>query len=319
MLQFAVRRLVGAVLTVLVASFVIFAMARLLPGDEVRALFGIGRVDPVEYARIRSQLHLDEPFLLQYAYFLRDLVQLDYGRTIFGTSVRQVVLSSLQTSALLLAGVVGLHLALAPAVVWVSGRWPRSQLDRVSEGLSVLLVSVPVLVAAILVQAIFGHWLELTTSPSWSLRNSGWQNVVPPVLALGLGTAAHLALVGRDQFRTISRQTHTQYARAVGLPPNRIIRRTFRPAAGQMIHVFAANLAAIGTGLIIVEDVFAVPGFGFAILQAIRDQDGVLLTTLLVVLVALAVLISTAADVLHAAVDPRVRDRLLSSSAHPFR
>lgn len=325
MLAFLVRRLLSGATTIVLASFALFSLMHLLPGDEVRALLPATtiRVPPDLYASLLSELHLDRPFLVQYGLFLRDLVTLDFGSTmprvvahleqvVPGDPLRPLVLGSLRTSGGIVGGVLALELLLAPVVVWVAARRRDGPLDHVSRWTSVVLVSVPVLVAAILVQTTMSYWTDLSPTPVWSSRGTWWQNLLPPVASLGLGAAAHVALVGREEVLAVLAQQHARFARALGLPESHVVRRALRPTAGAMAQVLATNVAAVGTGLIIVEDVFKVPGIGSALLAAIHDQDRTLIVTLLVVVLALAVVASTVADIAHGLLDPRVRDRVLA-------
>lgn len=325
MLRFLVRRVLAGAVTVLLASFVIFAIIHLLPGDEVRALMPPGtiRVPRDVYDRLSRILHLDRPLLVQYGYFLRDFVTLDFGRTmphvssgfrqiLPGDPIRPMIVASLQVSAGLVAGVVALQVALAPAIAWLAARRPKSWPDLLSRGSSVILVAIPVLGAAIMIQTTFSYWTDLSPSPKWSSRGTFWQNYGPPILSLGIGSAAHLALVGREEAILALVQPHAKFARAIGLPESRIVRRAMRPTAARMIQVFGANVAAIGTGLIIVEDIFGVPGLGTAMLDAIHEQDRILIVTLLMVVLVLAIIASTLADIVHAALDPRVREAALT-------
>ncbi len=320
MAAFLGRRLLAGAATILVASFVLFAVMHLLPGDEVKALFPGTRirVPPELYAAVEAEMGLDRPFIVQWAVFVGDLVSLDFGRmlpsvtpdyrrVIPGDPIRPVLVARLLVSGGILAGVLALNVLIAPLLAWVAARRPASLPDRVSNAAAIALVAVPALVAAILVQTTFAYWTDLSPTPRWSRHVAWWQNWIPPVLGLGLGTAAHVALVAREEVLVALSQPWARVQRGLGLPRGRIIRHAWRPAAGGTATALGAHVAAISTGLIVVEDVFGVPGIGTGLLLAIRSQDRTLLVTMLVVVVALAVLASTLADVARAAFDPRQR------------
>lgn len=310
MLAFLLRRLVAAAVTILVASFVLFAAVILLPGDEVRAMFGVGAVDTELYESMLSQLHLDRPFMVQYWLFLKDFATLDFGTTMHGAPVLAAIRSSLPVSLWILAGVVAVQALLAPLLIVVAGLRPRSRLDDMSHAAAIALVSVPALVAAFVLQATFVYWSDIMTSPTW-IRDGGWRNYVMPILALGVGAAAHLALVGREEILTTLAQPYVKVARAFGIRRGRVLRtHALRPASGPIVQLVGANVAGLITGLIVVEDVFAAPGLGNALLTAIRLQDRVLIVTMVMLIVIGVIVVSTLADLLHAWLDPRVRDRL---------
>ena len=308
MLVYAARRVLTALLTLLIASFAVYMLAHLLPGDEVRAVFG-----PNVPPEILDDLHLNDPLVVQYGYFLRDLVTLDVRATLGGAPIRPILAEIVPTSLILLAGVFAMQLVLAPLLLMVTGTRPRSPLDRFGGNAALVLVAVPALVAAFLVQAVFVYWTDLYPSATWVRSASSWRNFSMPVLALGLGTAAHVALGGRDELLLALSQPYVRMARAFGVPPRRILaRHALRPTAGAMVQLVSANMAVMVTGLIVVEDVFNVPGIGARLLEAIHDQDRALITTLVLVVLTLVVAVSTLADLVHAWLDPRVRDRLVS-------
>lgn len=311
MARFILRRVVVATLTLLVASFVLFAIIRLLPGDEVRGLFGPG-ASTAALEAARNRLGYDQPFLAQYGSFLRDFLSLDFGDSMRGLPVRGIIGGAVGPTVRILAGVAVLQVVLGPALLWVSARRPGTRLDRWTAAATVVLVSVPTLVAAFLLQAVLVYWTDLLPSPDWIHPpdpNAGWRNYVMPILALGLGTSAHLAMVGRVELLSVLSTPYIMTARAFGLSHDRIVRvEAARPAAGAVVQLLAANLAVLLTGLIVVEDVFMVPGLAAALLQAIEDQDRIVMLTMLMLVLVAVMVVNTLADLVHGLVDPRVRE-----------
>lgn len=317
MVAFLTRRLVAAVVTLLIASFVLFAVVSLLPGDEVWGMLGPGSVDTAAYQAMVAKLHLDRPLVVQYWYFLSDFVRGDLGRTLFGEPISDVIAFSLPVSLRILAGVFALQVVIAPALIWLAGMRPHTRLDNLAETVTVVIVAVPSLVAAYIVQAVFVYWTDFARSPVWEPASSypQWMNYLMPILALGLGIAAHLAVVGRVELRAALSTPWVKAARALGMPRSHLVRiDALRPAAGAMVQLLAANLAVLVTGLLVVEDVFRVPGVGNGMLRAIQRQDRHLIVTLVLVGV---IAVNTVADLVHAWLDPRVReDDVLTDPAH---
>lgn len=310
----------GAV-TIIVATFLLFGVITLLPGDPVRALFGFGPVDVEVYNQIAERLHLDEPFLAQYWHFLEGLVTLDLGGTLRGAPILPMVKGALTPSMQILGGVFALQLMFAPAAVVIGGLRPRSPVDKFTNGLSVLLVSVPVIVAALLLQALATaviQGLDATVTISGQvvpIRSAAGYGLIYgrllPILALGLGTAGHLALVGREELLMALSQPFAKTARAFGIPRGRLVRVTaLRPSLGPTIQLLAANMAVLVTGLIVVEGVFMVDGVGGLLLDAIREQDRILVVTLLSLVLIGVIVVNTLADLVHGWLDPRVRDEV---------
>nr|WP_274388154.1 ABC transporter permease [Salsipaludibacter albus] len=310
-MPFILRRVLIGIVTLLVASFVLFAAITILPGDEVRALFGFGAVDTEQYRLIVERLHYDRPFLVQYWLFLQDFVVGDFGLTLQGAPIGPIIRSRIAPSLWILLGVTLIQLVLGPLLLWLSVRRPRTPLERVSSTATIILVSVPTLVAAFVLQAVMVYWTDLLPSPKWIYPPSelaGWRNYVMPILALGVGTAAHLAMVGRVELLATLSQPYITTARGLGIPRDRILKvEAMRPTAGRVVQLVAANTAVLLTGLIVVEDVFQVPGLGSALLEAIQGQDRLLVITMLMFVLAGVLVVNTVADILHGWIDPRVR------------
>lgn len=305
MFRFLLRRVLEGGVTIVVATFLLFGVMTLLPGDPVRAVFGLGPVDQEAYDAIARRLHLDQPYLVQYWHFLENLVTLRLGSTLQGVPIRSLVETALPHSLRIAGGVFALQFLFAPVVVALSGLRPHSPADRLGTGMSVALVSVPALVAAMLLQG-----LAVALSPNNFIESASTLNrVVLPILALGLGTAGHLALVGREELLAALSHPFVRVARAYGVPHGRIVAlQAFRPSLGPTIQLLAANLAVLITGLIVVEGVFGVPGVGGLLLDAIRSQDRLLTVTLLGVLLVGVIVLNTLADLVHGWLDPRLRD-----------
>lgn len=311
--RFVARRVFTGVITVLIASLVLFALVALLPGDEVRGLFGFGPVDEAQMAEIREALNLDRPFLVQWWLFLVDFVTLDFGETMRGAPVKGIIRASLPVSGTILLGVLVLQVLLAPALVWLAGMRHGTRVDQVADTAVIVLVSIPALVAGFVVQAIFVYWTDLFPSPIWQFSDvPAWQNYTMPILALGLGSAAHLAMVGRVELLAGMSQPWIRAARAMGMPREHIVRiDALRPAAGSMVQLLGANMALLVTGLIVVEDVFEVQGLGTALLDAIQDQDRVVILSLVMLVLMGVIFVNTVTDLVHGWLDPRVRDGVL--------
>lgn len=291
------------------ATFLVFGAITMLPGDPVRALFGFGPVDPEIYARIAERLHLGEPYLVQYGYFVRNLVTMDFGGTLTGVPIRAIVRNAVPASLWIVAGVLVVQAIVAPAMVWVAGMWPGSRADRWGESTAIVVVSAPVIVVAMVLFSV--AW---AIAPSWSLddhtRVLVYQRALP-ILALGMGTAAHLALVAREEVLAMFGMLWARAARGMGLSRGRVLaQHAVVPALGPIIQLLAANLAVLVTGLIVVEGVFGVPGIGGTLLQSIRDSDRLLSATLLTFVLVAVIVVNVVADAVHALIDPRVRGQL---------
>ena len=313
-LAFAVRRSVQMLLSLWAAATLVFVAVTQLPGDPVRALFGFRPPPPQLYAQIRSAYHLDEPVLVQYALHLRDLLTGDWGRGLpvdpwgnaeAGPAVLDVVAAAAPVSLALLAGAVALQVVVGVvAGALAAGSRRRGAGVYV---LAMVLVATPLVVAAYLLRAVF------VTGLGWA-PFSGMlgqpEAYVLPVVALAALSTGYVALITRAELGDTLRAPFVQAARGRGLPRWRVVGvHALRPALTSVVTFVAANLGQLVVGLVVVEGVFGMPGVGNAIIGAIEGRDRAMLVGLTMVVVAAVIVANAVADVVAAAVDPRVRLR----------
>ncbi len=312
---FAVRRLFQAVLTLLLATLVFQGALELLPGDPIRALFGPRRPEPGLYAALQARYDFDQPFPVRYAAYLGDLLTGDWGSSFPGGTVRghvqegppiiSIVRSALPVSAALL----GASLVVQGAVGLVAGTLSVLLRRRAAGGLIYLaalgMVSVPVIVLAYASQALFAvelRWLPVTGT------SQGLRSYVLPVLTLAAASAAYLTLLTRSELLEHLRARWMRAAEARSIPPHRIVGlHALRASLVPLVTFLGANAGQLLTGLVVVEGVFGLPGLGGALFAAIQERDPAVLTALLTLATAAVIAANLVADLLHAAVDPRVR------------
>jgi ABC-type dipeptide/oligopeptide/nickel transport system permease component len=297
------------------AVTLIFIAVTQLPGDPVRALFGFRPPPPEIYAAIRSQFHLDEPLLVQYWLYLRDVVTGDWGRGFpvdpfgrpdSGPLVADVVSAALPVSAVILLGALVVQLlvgVLAGALAAGAGR----RLGAGVYGLSMLLVATPVLVAAYGLRAVFGYHLRWFPLTGGSGEPVGY---VLPILALAALSTGYVALLTRTELRATLASPFVQAARGRGLAPWRVVGvHALRPALTPVVTFIAANVGQLFVGLLVVEGIFRMPGVGGALFASIRNRDRALLIGLVTVVMVAVIVANAIADVVAAALDPRVRSK----------
>ncbi len=311
-LAFAVRRVVQTLLSLWAAVTLVFVAVTQLPGDPVRALFGFQPPPPALYARIRSEYRLDEPVLVQYGLYLRDLLTGDWGRglpqlrgdlVVPGPAVVDVVAGAAPVSAVLLGGaiVVQLGVGVVAGALAAGGRWTGTSVYAVAT----LLVGTPVVVAAYLLRFVFVS--ELGWAPYNGLSGDPAAYVLP-IVALAALSTGYVALISRAEVGETLHAPFVQAARGRGLPPRRVVGvHALRPALTPVVTFVAANLGQLFVGLIVVEGVFVMPGVGAAILGAVEGRDRALLVGLTTVVIAAVIVANAIADIAAAALDPRVR------------
>jgi peptide/nickel transport system permease protein len=319
------RRLLTAALTLLVVTWVVFALAQLLPGDALTIDAGdeslAGRLPPERVEELRRQYRLDEPLPKQYGLWLVDLLRGELGRSFHDhRPVREKIASrigiTLTLNVLSLALMVALAVPIGAVAAWRPGSW----VDRVAGPATYALYAVPVFWAALLLQIVFAvrlDWLPLYGLASTGGETSGavarvvdrGAHLVLPVLCLTYGGLAYLSRFVRATLVENLSGDAVRAARARGLSWVAVLfRHGFRQAAVPMLTLAGFLLPALVGGSVIVESVFAIPGLGRLFVDAVfqRDIPVIMALTLLSGTATLAGIV--AADVAYTIFDPRVRD-----------
>lgn len=312
--RFLVGRAAQAVVTLLVALTLIWIAISVLPGDPVRALFGFRQPTPEAYARVQEQLRLDQPLLVQYLLHLRDVLSFDLGRSFPrdpfgrpepGVPVNALIRATLPTSAVILLGALVVQAVVGVVAGALAAGRAGTRLGRSVDLLALLLVSTPVLVAAYVSRVVVG--VELRWLPASGL-GSGWTSYVLPVLSLAALSTGYITLLLKDELSLALRAPYATAARARGIPDWRITAvHVMRPSLIPVATYVAASIGQLVTGLIIVEGVFRVPGVGGLLFDAIGARDRSVVVGVVTFVAVLVIVANAIADVVVAALDPRVR------------
>ena len=314
---FILRRVVLGVLTLFLVSLVVFAATQALPSDPARAILG-RTATPDSLAALRKQLNLDRPIVGQYTHWLGGVLTGDLGNSLAarGEPVTQVLGKRLENSTflVLLAAVFSVPLSIMLGVL--SARRRDSPLDHSLSLVLLALAALPEFVVGIGLVVLFGttvfHWL-----PAVSLippDDAPWKHLkelVLPTLTLVLAVSPYIARIMRASMVEVLESDFVEMARLKGMPERHVLWRHAVPnAIAPAIQVIALNLAYLAGGIVVVEFVFAYPGIGSALVDAVANRD-------LPIVQALAVLIATAyvgfnmlADIATILVSPRLRTSL---------
>ncbi|MFQ5680993.1 MAG: ABC transporter permease [Candidatus Omnitrophota bacterium] len=317
-----IRRLLNSLLLLLVMSFVTFLFIHLAPGNFFDSLKMDPQVSPETIARYEAAYGLDKPFLLQYAYWLRNLLRLDLGYSFFYNAPVTRVLSRrlfntfiLSLSSLLLTWLVALPLGIYAAVN--RGRWP----DKLLFGFSFVGLSVPGFFLALLLLYLLGlsGILPLGGMRSIGFSSFGFwgkiwdiaRHLVIPTLVISLAAIAGLQRIVRANLLDVLRQQYIVFARAKGLPEGRVIYlHALRNAVNPLVTIFGYHLSALLSGSALIEIICGWPGLGAVMLTAVRSQDIYLVMGGMLMGGVLLLLGNLFADLLLLRVDPRITDIL---------
>ena len=304
MLQYVVKRLLGAVPTLLVIITLAFFLIRMAPGgpfDREQA------IPPEIAANIERAYHLDKPLVVQYGYYLLNVVQGDFGPSFkykdhtVSSLIAQGFPVSLQLGlfAMLLALLVGIPAGMLAAL------HQNRPLDHAVMAVAMTGITIPNFVMAPLLALVFGvflHWLPVA---GW---DAGWKSAVLPVIALALPQIAYAARMMRASMLETLSSPHIRTAFAKGLPMRLILwRHVLKGALLPVISWLGPATAAIITGSVVIEQIFGIPGIGRHFVQGALNRDYTLVMGVVVFYGALIILMNLLVDVIYGLIDPRVR------------
>jgi len=307
MLRFALLRLLWAIPTLLLVIVLAFLMVHAAPGgpfDAERAL------PPEIEANIARAYHLDEPLPQQFVRYLGGVLRGDFGPSYRyrDYSVSELIGRAIPVSMKL--GVLAMALAVLVGVSFgtLAALRQNSVLDRLTMGLAITGISIPVFVIAplfILFFAVKLQWLPA----SWSGSTSAWRFLLP-VIALALPQVAYIARLTRASMIEVLGSDFIRTARAQGLGTVAIIRyHAMKPAMLPVLSYMGPAIAAILTGSVVVEEIFGIPGVGQFFVRGALNRDYTLVLGIVIFYAALVILLNLIVDVLYGFLDPRIRHR----------
>lgn len=306
------KRIGMAVPTLLAVATIIFLFIRLAGGDPAIAALGeFGSQDAVE--RLRSQMGLDRPLIVQYGEFIGGLLRGDLGASIvtnypMSERVAQVLPHTLQLtfSGLLIGLMIGIPLGLASA--FFANRTP----DSIARLVSLAGLSMPAFVLGIVLIYVFAvnlHWLPSGGSASlWSDPINNVRTLILPALTLGVIATAYVTRMTRSAVRDVLNEDYQILARARGLSGSRIVlRHALRPALVPIVSLLSVFAISLLGSSVMTEIVFDRPGLGRAMVGAMQQRDYNALQAIMVVFAGLVIAIVILTDILYTLVDPRIK------------
>lgn len=303
MLFYLVKRLGVALLVALTVSFLAYMLV-FLSGDPALALAGEG-ARQADIEMVRKAHGLDRPIPVQYADWLGKLVRGNLGMSVyFKTEVGPLVLDKLGTTLWLGLAALGVALVISVPLGVLAAIYKNSWIDRLCLAVAVLGQALPNFFFALLLMMLFSiTWRLLPVSGSGT-----WQHFVMPALALGyyaapafmrLIRAGMIEVLGADYIRT---------ARAKGLPPATVVfKHALRNAIVPVVALAAVQLGFLLGGSVVIETIFALDGLGYLAYQSITYKDFPVMQIIVLLLSVIYVLLTLAADVANAWLDPRIR------------
>ena len=306
MLRYIGRRLLQTIPVFFGATFLIFAMVYLMPGDPVAALGGDRGLSETAAAQIRAQYNLDKPFWMQYLLYLKGVFTLDFGTAFNGQKVTSIMANAFPTTAWLAVYALAIETILGIGLGVIAGMRRGKWFDSTILVVSLLLISVPTFVLGFVLQYVLG--VQLAILPTTASQVVDIRSLTMPAMVLGGVSLAYVIRLTRQSISENVSADYVRTARAKGLSGGVVMtRHILRNSLIPVATFIGGDLGALMGGAIITEGIFNIHGVGGTLWNAIikgEPQTVVSVTTVLVLVYIIANLI---VDLLYAVLDPRIR------------
>jgi peptide/nickel transport system permease protein len=312
LVRFVVARTLKIIPTLLVISFIIFSVTRLIPGDPVAIMFG-QEPDPQTESAMRHRLGLDRPVLTQYAVWIRQIFRMDWGKSIrLETPVLPMVIERYPRTLSLAAASLVIATILTLVAGSLSARRPNTWIDTGITIGSLLGISTPSMWFGLLLMILFSVKLGVLPTSGWISPTENFveylRHLVMPGLTLGLAVGAVMTRMLRSSLLEVLSQDYVALARAKGASEARVVyMHALKNALIPVVTLAAIQIGYTLGGTVIIERVFTYPGIGHLALDSLFSKDYPVIQAVLLSYAFTFILCNFAADILYGFLDPRVR------------
>ncbi len=312
MFAYIIRRMLATIPVMGVVAIFVFSLLYLSPGDPAVIIAGdTATLDDI--ARIREKLGLDQPFYIQFGTWVWNLLHGDLGISIFTnlpvmTLIKQRIEPTVALTICTLLVTIPIAIPLGVVAAWKAGTW----IDRVVMVFAVAGFSIPGFVLAYILIFTFSIGLDLLPVQGYTSIKDGFgafaSHMVLPSITLGLFYAALVARITRASMLDVLSQDYVRTAQAKGLSNREVlIGHALKNAAVPIATIIGIGVALLISGVVITETVFAIPGIGRLVVDAILRRDYPIIQGVILMFSAWYVLVNLAVDISYTLFDPRIR------------
>src|SRR5690606_7436664 len=284
MLRFVLRRLLQAVLTFFGATLIVYGLMFSVATDPLQALAGERPLNESQRAQLTAQYHLDEPFLVQYGYYMHGLLTGDMGRTIAGRQITDVLAEAWPRTIQLTLITIVIVIVFGVLGGVLAGLWRGGVFDQTSLALTLVLIGTPSFVLGTVAQTVFGvelGWFRPSFAPE-----IGIATYFLPAIVLGLLSLATTMRLTRTSVAENLRADYVRTATAKGLTRGRVIGvHVLRNSLIPVVTFLATEFGLLMSGAMVTEGIFNIPGIGGRLFMGIRLEDGPLVVTIVSLLI----------------------------------
>jgi peptide/nickel transport system permease protein len=311
---FLLRRLAGLAVTLLITALIIFVVLEILPGDPAAVILGLNAT-PESVAALRADFGLDKPVAVRFVAWIYGLITGDLGTSYsYRVPVAALIAERLQVTLPLTLFAMAISTAIGiPAGLYAASKAGKPA-DFAVMSLAEAGLSIPNFWFGILFVLLFAvtlQWLPANGFPGWNAGLiAGLRALVLPALSLALPQAAILARLTRSAAIEALSEDWVRTARSKGLTRGQALRRhVLRNALVPVVTILGLQFSYLIAGTIVIENVFALPGLGRLVFQAIGEHDIIVVKDLVVVFAGMVVIVNFAVDLLYGVIDPRLARR----------
>ena len=306
--KYILRRFIALIPVLIGITLVVFLIMHYAPGDPVANMMGETYFDEETYERLRDELGLDQPVMVQYVKWLGRIAQGDLGRSLIRKRPVVDLIKERFPNTLMLAA-LGMFFALLIAIPLgiLTAVYQDTWIDNIGRVLALLGVSMPAFWRGLMLMLIFSWYIRIFPSGG-SIAEKGPIALVLPSISLGISLAAIVMRMTRSSMLEVLRQDYITTARAKGLAEATVLfKHSLKNALIPVVTVVGLQIGyLLGTGAILTETVFSWPGLGRLTVQAINERDVPLVQGLILFVAVMFVVINLLVDLLYVYLDPRI-------------
>ena len=303
-IHFAVKRLIMGIAIVLFVSVIVFAIMQAMPGDPIDLMVDT-RVSEERVAELKAQWGLDKPAIVQYFYWLGNILQGDFGMSVsMKQNVGDLIMQRLPYTLMLTGAALLIEYLIAIPLGLLAAVKKDRLTDKALTVGTIVLWSMPQFWLGVLLMFIFSITLGVLPLSGYS----GFASLILPAFTLALPTLAQIFRLTRSEGLDVMRERYVMTANAKGLSSKKVlIKHILRNALIPVTVMFFLSLPWLIGGAVVVENVFAWPGMGQLLWKAISKQDFMVVQGIIFVITILTVICNLIGDIISGILDPRIR------------
>ena len=307
-LNYIFKRILQMIPVVLIAAVLIFVMIRMIPGDPARIMVG-ERALPEVYEAYREKMGLNEPYWTQFFRFLKSIVTLDLGQSVyFNLPVTQLIASRFGITLALTITSTILTILISLPLGYLAGMRQNKLADQGIRTFALLGLSIPSFWIALVLLMIFGvklHWFPV----------SGWgdtlfeklRSLVLPSITQAIAASAVVVRNTRNNVVDVKTQDYVDFARGKGLSRLRVsVSHIIRNALIPTVTLLSMRIAYMFGGTVIIESVFSMPGMGELLVSSVQRRDYAVVQGVVIVFVLIILVVNLITDIVYSIIDPRI-------------